>query len=83
MSMKLLSWKPKNILNEEFHVRQLYFPYRLWRNKVTKPVRLIFSIYSNMIFRLFEYRFVEINDYSSIELIKTKNYSLSRYDNRY
>ncbi|PQL25777.1 type II restriction enzyme [Veillonella tobetsuensis] len=66
----------KNILNEEFHVRQLYFPYRLWRNKVTKPVRLIFSIYSNMIFRLFEYRFVEINDYSSIELIKTKNYSL-------
>lgn len=66
----------KNILNEEFHVRQLYFPYRLWRKKVTKPVRLIFSIYSNMIFRLFEYRFVEINDYSSIELIKTKNYSL-------
>lgn len=66
----------KNILNEEFHVRQLYFPYRLWRKKVTKPIRLIFSIYSNMIFRLFEYRFVEINDYSSIELIKTKNYSL-------
>lgn len=66
----------KNVLNEEFHVRQLYFPYRLWRKKVTKPIRLIFSIYSNMIFRLFEYRFVEINDYSSIELIKTKNYSL-------
>ena len=66
----------KNVLNEEFHVRQLYFPYRLWRKKVTKPIRLIFSIYSNMIFRLFEYRFVAINDYSSIELIKTKNYSL-------
>ena len=66
----------KNVLNEEFHVRQLYFPYRLWRKKVTKPIRLIFSIYSNMIFCLFEYRFVEINDYSSIELIKTKNYSL-------
>lgn len=66
----------KNVLNEEFHIRQLYFPYRLWRKKVTKPIRLIFSIYSNMIFRLFEYRFVEINDYSSIELIKTKNYSL-------
>ncbi len=66
----------KNVLNEEFHVRQLYFPYRLWCKKVTKPIRLIFSIYSNMIFRLFEYRFVEINDYSSIELIKTKNYSL-------
>ncbi len=66
----------KNVLNEDFHVRQLYYPYRLWRNRVTKPIRLIFSIYSNMIFRLLEYRFVEEHDYSSIELIKTKNYSL-------
>ena len=66
----------KNVLNEDFHVRQLYYPYRLWRNKVDKPIRLIFSIYSNMIFRLFEYRFCDENDYSSIELVKTKNYSL-------
>lgn len=66
----------KNVLNEDFHVRQLYYPYRLWKNKVSKPIRLIFSIYSNMIFRLFEYRFVDENDYSSIELVKTKNYSL-------
>lgn len=73
---EVIIMEAKNVLNEEFHVRQLYYPYRLWRNKVTKPIRLIFSIYSNMIFRLFEYRFVEINDYSSIELIKTKNYSL-------
>lgn len=66
----------KNVVNEDFHVRQLYYPYRLWRNKVSKPIRLIFSIYSNMIFRLFEYRFTDENDYSSIELVKTKNYSL-------
>lgn len=66
----------KNVLNEDFHVRQLYYPYRLWKNKVSKPIRLIFSIYTNMIFRLFEYRFNDENDYSSIELVKTKNYSL-------
>ena len=66
----------KNVLNEDFHVRQLYYPYRLWRSKVSKPIRLIFSIYSNMIFRLFEYRFADENDYSSIELVRTKNYSL-------
>lgn len=66
----------KNVLNEDFHIRQLYYPYRLWRNKVSKPIRLIFSIYTNMIFRLFEYRFVDENDYSSIKLVKTKNYSL-------
>lgn len=66
----------KNVLNEDFHVRQLYYPYRLWRNRVSKPIRLIFSIYTNMIFRLFEYRFADESDYSSIELVKTKNYSL-------
>ena len=36
----------------------------------------MFSIYSNKIYRLFEYEFTDINDYSSIKLIKNKNYSL-------
>ena len=66
----------KNVVNKDFHIRQLYYPYRLWKTNVNKPIRLIFSIYSNMIFRLFEYRFIEKNDYSSIELVKSKNYSL-------
>ncbi|MDD7303745.1 MAG: hypothetical protein PUG76_04310, partial [Prevotellaceae bacterium] len=55
----------KNVIHPDFHVRQLYYPYRLWKNKVKKPIRLIFSIYSNQIFRLLEYRFKELNDYSS------------------
>lgn len=66
----------KNVLHKDFHVRQLYYPYRLWRERVSKPIRLVFSIYSNMIYRLFEYRFNTIEDYSSIELVRTKNYSL-------
>ena len=66
----------KNVLHKDFHVRQLYYPYRLWKEKVNKPIRLVFSIYSNMIYRLFEYRFNTLEDYSSIELVRTKNYSL-------
>lgn len=66
----------KNVVHEDFHVRQLYYPYRLWKTKVSKPIRLIFSVYSNMIYRLFEYRFKDLEDYSSIELVKSKNYSL-------
>lgn len=66
----------KNVLHEDFHIRQLYYPYRLWESKVDKPVRLIFSIYTNKIFRLMEYRFKEKENYSSIELVRTKNYSL-------
>lgn len=66
----------KNVVHEDFHVRQLYYPYRLWKSKVNKPIRLVFSVYSNMIYRLFEYRFNVLEDYSSIELVRTKNYSL-------
>lgn len=66
----------KNVVHEDLHIRQLYYPYRLWKDKVKKPIRLIFSVYSNRIYRLFEYRFKIPEDYSSIELVKSKNYSL-------
>ena len=73
-SESVVIMEAKNVVHEDFHVRQLYYPYRLWNSRVQKPIRLIFSIYSNMIYRLFEYRFRDIYDYSSIELVKTKNY---------
>lgn len=66
----------KNVLHEDFHIRQLYYPYRLWETKVDKPIRLIFSIYTNKVFRLMEYSFRDKQNYSSIVLLKTKNYSL-------
>ena len=63
----------KNVVHSDFHVRQLYYPYRLWRTRVKKPIRLVFSVYSNLIYRLFEYRFADPEDYSSIELVQAKN----------
>ncbi len=72
----IIIMEAKNVVRKDFHIRQLYYPFRLWHSKVKKPIRLVFSVYSNMIFRLFEYRFKDINDYSSIELIQCKNYSL-------
>lgn len=66
----------KNVIHPDFHVRQLYYPYRLWKNRVKKPIRLVFSIYSNQIFRLLEYKFNDSDNYSSIELVQEKNYTL-------
>ena len=66
----------KNVIHDDFHVRQLYFPYRMWKNKVKKPIRLVFSVYSNGIFRLFEYRFPDLYDYSSVELVRSQYYAL-------
>lgn len=70
----------KNVLHEDFHIRQLYYPYRLWEAKVSKPIRLIFSIYTNKIFHLLEYSFDDTQSYSSIKLKKLKSYSFENTD---
>lgn len=66
----------KNVLHQDFHIRQLYYPFRSWEKKVKKPIRLLFVIYSNEIYRIFEYKFEDVSNYSSIKFVKGKNYSL-------
>ena len=66
----------KRDLAEDFLIRQLYYPYRVWSSRVTKKVRPIFLVYSNGIFNLYEYEFEELTFYNSLKLIKHKNYSI-------
>ena len=70
----------KNYLSDDFMVRQLYYPYRLWKSKISKPVRPIYIVYSNGIFNVYEYRFANDNDYSSIEFVQSKKYSIEDTD---
>lgn len=72
----LALFEAKRDLSEDFLIRQLYYPYRTWRDRVTKAVRPLFLIYSNGIYKLYEYRFQEPNNYSSLVLIKQKNYAI-------
>lgn len=72
----LALFEAKRDLSEDFLVRQLYYPYRVWKNRMTKPVRPLFLVYSNGIYRIYEYVFTDPNNYSSISLIKQKNYSV-------
>lgn len=65
----------KNVYNDNFLVRQLYYPLRCWQNKVSKIIRPIFMVYSNNIFRLMEFEFTDIKNYSSISFLRQKNYS--------
>lgn len=72
----LALFEAKRDLSEDFLIRQLYYPFRTWHNRVTKPVRSIFMIYSNGIYRLYEYGFEDMEKYNSIKLINQKNYSI-------
>lgn len=66
----------KNYISDDFLVRQLYYPYKLWNGKIQKQVRSIFLTYTNGIFHLREYDFTNINHYNSLVLIKHKKYAV-------
>lgn len=66
----------KNFFSEDFIIRQLYYPYRLWSKKIIKQITPVFLVYSNGIFSLYKYEFQDSNDYNSLELVKQKNYSI-------
>lgn len=66
----------KNTISSDFNIRQLYYPYRLWKSKIAKPVRPIFMTYTNGIFHLREYVFDDLMNYNSIRLINQKRYRI-------
>lgn len=70
----------KNSISDDFIIRQLYYPYRLWSNKVDKKVKPIFMVYSNGIYNLYEYEFKDKENYNSLVLVKQKNYTIENID---
>ena len=70
----------KNAISDDFLIRQLYYPYRLWKNRIRKIVKPVFMIYSNGIFSLYEYVFEDPGNYNSIVLVKQKNYTVEDMD---
>lgn len=65
----------KNVIHDDFNIRQLYFPYRKYLALVNKPIRLIFSQYTNLTYYLHEYEFWDPNNFSSIRHIRTQAYT--------
>ena len=70
----------KNVASEEILIRQLYYPYRLWEAKIAKPIIPVFLVFSNDIFHVFVYDFVNLKCYNSIRLMSHKAYTFSDED---
>lgn len=66
----------KNSISNDFLVRQLYYPFRLWNKKITKKVRPVFLTYTNGVFHFREYSFEDITCYNSLRLIREKKYAI-------
>jgi hypothetical protein len=72
----LIIIEAKNDISDDFLIRQLFYPYKLWTQKVTKKVRSVFLTYTNGVFHLREYAFSDGDYYNSIQLVKQKRYEI-------
>lgn len=64
----------KNRKSEDFIVRQLYYPYRYWADKVSKPIIPIFFLYDSGVYTVYKYTFKDKNNYNSLDLVDAKKY---------
>ena len=67
----------KKDIADDFLIRQLYYPFRAWSNRVTKPIQSVFLVFSNGVFNLYQYLFENSDNYNSISLVKQKNYMIA------
>lgn len=70
-------FEAKRDLSDDFLVRQLYYPFRVWSERVTKTVKPVFLIFSNGMFNLYQYQFEDPHNYNSLRLVKQKNYIIA------
>jgi len=70
----------KNQASEELLIRQLYYPYRLWSEKISKPVIPMFLAFSNDVFHVFIYEFTDKQNHNSIMLKDYREYMFADED---
>lgn len=63
-------------ISDDFIARQLFYPFKTWEERVPKPVRLVYLVYSNGIFTLYEYAVDDSEVYNSLRLGKSRRYSV-------
>ena len=60
----------------DFNLRQLYYPFRAWNQRVKKPIRPVFLTFANGVFDLTEYQFTDPNNFSSSEIVSHSRFML-------
>lgn len=70
-------FEAKRDLADDFLIRQLYYPFRVWSGRVTKRIKPVFLIFSNGVFNLYQYQFEDPQNYNSLRLVRRKNYVIS------
>jgi hypothetical protein len=70
----LMIIEAKNYSVDDFLIRQLYYPYRLWKSRISKQVIPVLMTFSNDIFNFYIFQFKDDYQYDSIQLINHKKF---------
>ena len=74
---KVVLVEAKNSMPDDFVIRQLYYPYRHWKDKVMKDIVPVFFTYDNGTYNMFIYEFEDLYNYNSLKLNAIKRYVVS------
>jgi len=66
----------KNSKTNNIIVRQLFYPFRQWKQYTKKTVIPVFFEKRNDLYLLWQFKFTDENNYNSIELVKSKKYKI-------
>lgn len=67
----------KNSGAQNVIIRQLYYPFRQWQAHTQKPVITLFFEKSRDSYSFWEFKFKNIEDYNSIELVKSGKFKIN------
>lgn len=67
----------KNESVQDFLIRQLYYPYRLWETRISKQIMPVFLTFSNDVFSFFVYEFEDARRYNSLRLVQQNHFMLT------
>ena len=73
---KFVIIEAKNHFMKDFIIRQLFYPYKVWKKNTTKEIVPIMLIKHDNIYNFFIYSFENDNEYNSIKLQNIKRYIL-------
>ena len=74
---KIVLIEAKNSTTSNTIIRQLFYPYKQWKNYTSKEVYLLFFEKRGDIYNIWQYGFSNDNDYNSIQLIKSARYKIA------
>ena len=76
----IVLFEAKNTSADNEIIRQLYYPFRQWKENTSKKVYPLFFekrvVNEENIFYIWQFEFTDINDYNSIRLVKSGRYRI-------